>query len=327
MSFDDNSLLPVIYGDNDRFLRLIEKSFDVSILTRGNFLKISGNEQKVQTSQILLNDLFEVVRKNNFLDDGEVIGMINLYKDNKFEKTKGIENIDSLSFTAGKKLIKPRSKKQVDYFNLVKKKNLVFCCGPAGTGKTYLAVALAVSMLKSGQVDKIILSRPAVEAGERLGFLPGDLKEKIDPYLRPLYDALNDMLSFPEVLKKIENGMIEIAPLAFMRGRTLSNSFIILDESQNTTAIQMKMFLTRLGENSRMIVNGDLSQVDLPSGTKSGLRESINILKGIEDIGFIEFKETDVVRNPLVSKIVSKYEEFERIQGIGEKYKKKIEND
>ena len=169
-------------------------------------------------------------------------------------------------------------------------------------------------MLKSGQIEKIILSRPAVEAGERLGFLPGDLKEKIDPYLRPLYDALNDMLSFSEVLKKIENGMIEIAPLAFMRGRTLSNSFIILDESQNTTAIQMKMFLTRLGENSRMIVNGDLSQVDLPSGTKSGLRESINILKDIKDIGFIEFEESDVVRNPLVSKIVSKYNEFEKIQ-------------
>ena len=167
-------------------------------------------------------------------------------------------------------------------------------------------------MLKSGQIEKIILSRPAVEAGERLGFLPGDLKEKIDPYLRPLYDALNDMLSFSEVLKKIENGMIEIAPLAFMRGRTLSNSFIILDESQNTTAIQMKMFLTRLGENSRMIVNGDLSQVDLPSGTKSGLRESINILKDIKDIGFIEFEESDVVRNPLVSKIVSKYNEFEK---------------
>ena len=178
-------------------------------------------------------------------------------------------------------------------------------------------------MLKSGQIEKIILSRPAVEAGERLGFLPGDLKEKIDPYLRPLYDALNDMLSFSEVLKKIENGMIEIAPLAFMRGRTLSNSFIILDESQNTTAIQMKMFLTRLGENSRMIVNGDLSQVDLPSGTKSGLRESINILKDIKDIGFIEFEESDVVRTPLGSKIVSKYNEFEKIQRIGEKYKKK----
>ena len=195
--------------------------------------------------------------------------------------------------------------------------------GPAGTGKSFLAVSVGITLLMEKKIERVILSRPAVEAGEKLGFLPGDLKEKIDPYLRPLYDALNDMLSFSEVLKKIENGMIEIAPLAFMRGRTLSNSFIILDESQNTTAIQMKMFLTRLGENSRMIVNGDLSQVDLPSGTKSGLRESINILKDIKDIGFIEFEESDVVRNPLVSKIVSKYNEFEKIKRVGEKYKKK----
>ena len=229
ISFNDNSLLPIIYGDNDRFLKLIEKSFNVSILTRGNFIKISGDEEKVNISENLLRDSFEIAKESGFLDDGEMHGMINLYQDSKFDHKIKNENIDSLSFTAGKKLIKPRSKKQVDYFNLVKKKSLVFCCGPAGTGKTYLAVALAVSMLKSGQVDKIILSRPAVEAGERLGFLPGDLKEKIDPYLRPLYDALDDMLSFTEVLKKIENGMIEIAPLAFMRGRTLSNAFIILD--------------------------------------------------------------------------------------------------
>ena len=323
ISFCDNSILPIIFGEHDKFLKIIENKLSVSIITRGNFLKVSGEANKVKISCDLLETLFKNAKENNFLDEGEVHGMINILKDTKNEVLDAKENIDSLSFRAGKKLIKPRSKKQVEYFNLVRKKDLVFCCGPAGTGKTYLAVALAVSMLKSGQIEKIVLSRPAVEAGERLGFLPGDLKEKIDPYLRPLYDALNDMLSFPEVLKKIENGMIEIAPLAFMRGRTLSNSFIILDESQNTTAIQMKMFLTRLGQNSRMIVNGDLSQVDLPSGTKSGLRESINILKDIKDIGFLEFEETDVVRNPLVSKIVSKYNEFEKIQRVGEKYKKK----
>ena len=204
---------------------------------------------------------------------------------------------------------------------MVKNKEMVFCCGPAGTGKTYLiSVAFAVSMLKSGVRDKIILTRPTVEVGERLGFLPGDLKEKIDPYLRPIYDALNDMLSFSEVIKKIESGFIEIAPLAFMRGRTLSNAFIILDESQNTTSVQMKMFLTRLGENSKMIINGDLSQVDLPSGTKSGLRESIKILDNIDDIGFIEFTNKDVVRNPLVSKIVRNYEKFEKIEGVGKEY-------
>ena len=323
ISFSDNSILPIVFGEHDKFLKIVENKMCVSIITRGNFLKVSGEVNKVKITCNLLKTLFENAKQNNFLDEGEVYGMINIFKDTKKGVLDDKENINSLNFTAGKKLIKPRSKKQVEYFNLVRKKDLVFCCGPAGTGKTYLAVALAVSMLKSGQIEKIILSRPAVEAGERLGFLPGDLKEKIDPYLRPIYDALNDMLSFSEVLKKIENGMIEIAPLAFMRGRTLSNSFIILDESQNTTAIQMKMFLTRLGENSRMIVNGDLSQVDLPSGTKSGLRESINILKDIKDIGFIEFEESDVVRNPLVSKIVSKYNEFEKIQRVGEKYKKK----
>ena len=203
---------------------------------------------------------------------------------------------------------------------MLKRKQMIFCCGPAGTGKTYLAVASAVSMLKSGEIEKIILTRPAVEAGENLGFLPGDIKEKIDPYLRPIYDALNDMLSFSEVIKKIESGFIEIAPLAFMRGRTLSNAFIILDEAQNTTAVQMKMFLTRLGENSKMVINGDLSQVDLPSGTKSGLRESINILVGLKDISFIEFTEKDVVRNPLVSKIVNKNEKYERDSGVGNEY-------
>ena len=327
ISFSENSLLPVLYGEHDRYLKLVEEELFVSIMTRGNFLKLSGNKNDVDLAKNLLENLYEDIKKNNTLDEGELKGKINIFKDLKSQSLNKIENIGSLSFSAGKKLIKPRSKKQVEYFNLVKKKDLVFCCGPAGTGKTYLAVALAVSMLKSGQIDKIILSRPAVEAGERLGFLPGDLKEKIDPYLRPIYDALNDMLSFSEVLKKIENGLIEIAPLAFMRGRTLSNAFIILDESQNTTAIQMKMFLTRLGENSKMIVNGDLSQVDLPSGTKSGLRESMRILKNIDDIGYIEFTDKDVVRNSLVSKIVSKYEEFERLQGVGQEYKKNIKND
>ena len=327
ISFKENSLLPMLYGEHDKHLKLVELEMSVSITTRGNFLQISGNKDDVEVTKNLLESLYEDVKKNNILDVGELKGKINIFKDLKSQVFNKIESIDSLSFSAGKRLIKPRSKKQAEYFNLVKKKDLVFCCGPAGTGKTYLAVALAVSMLKSGQIDKIILSRPAVEAGERLGFLPGDLKEKIDPYLRPIYDALNDMLSFSEVLKKIENGLIEIAPLAFMRGRTLSNSFIILDESQNTTAIQMKMFLTRLGENSKMIVNGDLSQVDLPSGTKSGLRESIRILKNIDDIGFIEFTDKDVVRNSLVSKIVSKYEEFERLQGVGQEYKKNTKND
>ena len=261
------------------------------------------------------------MKKNKFLSSSDVDTIIKIFKNQNYEKPiKEYEVIESSNIVAGRKIIKPRSKKQLEYFNLVRQKQMVFCCGPAGTGKTYLAVAYAVSMLKSGEIEKIILTRPAVEAGERLGFLPGDIKEKIDPYLRPIYDALNDMLSFSEVIKKIESGFIEIAPLAFMRGRTLSNAFIILDESQNTTAVQMKMFLTRLGENSKMVINGDLSQVDLPSGTKSGLRESINILKNVEEIGFLEFSDNDVVRNSLVSKIVKHYEKFEKDKGVGKEY-------
>ena len=321
ISFDDNLILPVIFGEHDKHLKVLEDELKIQILPRGNFLKIIGENTNVDLAENVLIKLYNQAVKSNNIDVGEIIGTINILKNTKIDKNfNDSGQLDSIVISAGKKIIKPRSKKQVDYFNMVKKKQMVFCCGPAGTGKTYLAVAFAVSMLKSGQIDKIILSRPAVEAGERLGFLPGDLKEKIDPYLRPIYDALNDMLSFSEVLKKIESGCIEIAPLAFMRGRTLSNAFIILDESQNTTPIQMKMFLTRLGENSKMIINGDLSQVDLPSGTKSGLRESISILKNVNEIGFIEFMENDVVRNTLVSKIVSKYEEFEKDKGVGKRY-------
>ena len=321
ISFDDNLILPVIFGEHDKNLKTIEKQLGVEIFPRGNILKIIGNKNVVELTKKVLEQLYNLAGKSNNIETGDIIGTINILN-NKYTEDKAteIEDVNSFSITAGKKIIKPRSKKQLDYFDLVKKKQMVFCCGPAGTGKTYLAVAFAVAMLKTGQIDKIILSRPAVEAGERLGFLPGDLKEKIDPYLRPIYDALNDMLSFSEVLKKIESGTIEIAPLAFMRGRTLSNAFVILDESQNTTPIQMKMFLTRLGEDSKMIINGDLSQVDLPSGTKSGLRECITILKDIKDIGFINFTDKDVVRNPLVSKIVSKYEEFEKVEGVGKRY-------
>ena len=321
ISFEDNLILPDFFGSNDENLKKIESAFNVSILPRGNYLKIEGLQENVEHTDVVLKKLYEGVKKNKFLSLSDIDTIIKIFKNQNYEKPiKEYEVIESLNIVAGRKIIKPRSKKQLEYFNLVKKKQMVFCCGPAGTGKTYLAVAYAVSMLKSGEIEKIILTRPAVEAGERLGFLPGDIKEKIDPYLRPIYDALNDMLSFSEVIKKIESGFIEIAPLAFMRGRTLSNAFIILDESQNTTAVQMKMFLTRLGENSKMVITGDLSQVDLPSGTKSGLRESINILKNVEEIGFLEFSDNDVVRNPLVSKIVKHYEKFEKDKGVGKEY-------
>ncbi len=321
ISFEDNLILPDFFGSNDENLKKLENAFGVSILPRGNYLKIDGLQENVEHTDKVLNKLYEGVKKNKFLSSTDIDTIIKIFKNQNYDKPiKEYEVIESANIVAGRKIIKPRSKKQLEYFNLVKEKQMVFCCGPAGTGKTYLAVAYAVSMLKSGEIEKIILTRPAVEAGEKLGFLPGDIKEKIDPYLRPIYDALNDMLSFSEVIKKIESGFIEIAPLAFMRGRTLSNAFIILDESQNTTAVQMKMFLTRLGENSKMIINGDLSQVDLPSGTKSGLRESINILKNVEEIGFLEFSDSDVVRNPLVSKIVKQYEKFEKDKGVGKEY-------
>ena len=321
ISFEDNLILPDFFGSNDENLKKLENAFSVSIFPRGNYLKIEGSQENVEHTYIVLNKLYEGVKKNKFLSSADIDTIIKIFKNQNYDKPiNEYEVIESSNIVAGRKTIKPRSKKQLEYFNLVKEKQMVFCCGPAGTGKTYLAVAYAVSMLKSGEIEKIILTRPAVEAGERLGFLPGDIKEKIDPYLRPIYDALNDMLSFSEVIKKIESGFIEIAPLAFMRGRTLSNAFIILDESQNTTAVQMKMFLTRLGENSKMIITGDLSQVDLPSGTKSGLRESINILKNVDEIGFLEFTDNDVVRNPLVSKIVKNYEKFEKDKGVGKEY-------
>ena len=324
LKFDNNTFLSLVCGEFDKNLKVLENETRVEILPRGNLISVYGNYKAVNKVSVVLQRLYESAGKNNIIDSGEVIGTLNMVKN--FDISDNNQN-ESLVIKAGKKILKPRSLKQAEYFKLVKNKEMVFCCGPAGTGKTYLAVAFAVHMLKSGVVDKIILSRPAVEAGERLGFLPGDLKDKVDPFLRPIYDALNDMLSIGEVIKKIESGQIEIAPIAFMRGRTLSNAFIILDESQNTTSVQMKMFITRLGENSKMIINGDLSQVDLPSGTKSGLREAISILKKIKEIGFIEFNDRDIVRNKLVSKIVSKYENFEKVEGVGMKYFEKKTNE
>jgi phosphate starvation-inducible PhoH-like protein len=223
-------------------------------------------------------------------------------------KIKDKEPHEEVFLTTKRRVIAARSKQQAAYIHALKEKELVIAEGPAGTGKTYLAVALGVEMMLTGQIDRLILSRPAVEAGERLGFLPGDIQEKVDPYLRPLYDALHDMLPFEQVRKKIAIGEIEVAPLGFMRGRTLSNSVIILDEAQNTTEVQMKMFLTRLGHNSRMIVTGDLTQVDLPKGVPSGLRDALQTLEGVRGIGLIHFTERDVVRHPLVSRIVRAYE-------------------
>ena len=232
-----------------------------------------------------------------------------------------------LAIRTRKRHISPRSPTQAAYVRAIDAFELVFGLGPAGTGKTYLAVAKAVEKMIGGEVDRVILSRPAVEAGEQLGFLPGDMREKVDPYLRPLYDALYDMLPAQQVAKRLENGEIEVAPLAFMRGRTLANAFVILDEAQNTTAVQMKMFLTRLGENSRMVVTGDLSQVDLPRGIRSGLRDALETLEGVDEVAVLHFSADDVVRHPLVSSIVHAYDGVERRRGTGARYEKSGDHD
>lgn len=309
LSFElfNNQLLKVVVGANDANIRLIERMLDVEIISFGNQITIRGAANDAENAKTAIDILYEKASKGQAIGEQEVKAAVRI--------CGGVESVDekqSLSeivLKTKKRYIYPRSATQAKYITEMMQNELVFGLGPAGTGKTYLAVALAVSMMLEGAVDKIILSRPAVEAGENLGFLPGDLKEKVDPYLRPLYDALYEMLPAEQVDKKLALGEIEIAPLAFMRGRTLSNAFVILDEAQNTTPMQMKMFLTRLGENSRMVVNGDLSQVDLPRGVISGLRDALDTLKGISNIGAVTFSANDVVRHGLVAKIVKAYEE------------------
>jgi phosphate starvation-inducible PhoH-like protein len=312
LEFDDNTLLPVLFGEHDRHLARIEQLLGVSIASRGNHITISGPPGQTGAAKDALLTLHRRVRKGKAVDMGEVdaaVRMIDQPGANGDENGPAIG--DDLSVRTRRRTVEARSPTQITYLQALRDNELVFGVGPAGTGKTYLAVAVAVSMLMSGKVNRIILSRPAVEAGERLGFLPGDLREKIDPYLRPLYDALYDMLPADQVVKRLGTGEIEIAPLAFMRGRTLANAFIILDEAQNTTPTQMKMFLTRMGENSRMAVTGDLSQVDLPLGARSGLRDALETLGNVEGATFVTFTEADVVRHPLVTRIVRAYNAFE----------------
>ncbi len=309
MRFDDNALLTQLFGEHDRNLARIEQALGVVLASRGNELAITGPPGSVETARLLLIDLYDQLERGIEIGGSEVEAALRMAESAPLgaaAKT-GPAASDTVIQTR-KRQIAPRSRMQAAYVRALKLHELVFGLGPAGTGKTYLAVAMAVSMFTSGKVDRIILSRPAVEAGERLGFLPGDLKEKVDPYLRPLYDALYDMMPADTVAKKLETGEIDIAPLAFMRGRTLSNAYIILDEAQNTTPVQMKMFLTRMGENSRLAVTGDLSQVDLPPGDKSGLRDAVETLDGMEGVSFIHFTHTDVVRNLLVTRIVRAYE-------------------
>ncbi|MBS1027536.1 PhoH family protein [Gluconobacter albidus] len=344
LRFNDNILLQRLLGDHDRHLVRLEEGFNVKLSCRGNKIAISGETDSVGRAQAAIIALYNQLEQGGTIDASQVDGVIRLTAlpsrperpvdtrqarpaaaqeppsrgNGQRRPEKGHGKPQTLPTTpfgdlpairTKRGVIAPRSHGQAAYMEMLANTDMVFGIGPAGTGKTYLAVAQAVGMLLAGQVDRIVLSRPAVEAGERLGFLPGDMREKIDPYLRPLYDALHDMMPGDQVVRRMGTGEIEVAPLAFMRGRTLAHSYVILDEAQNTTAAQMKMFLTRMGEGTRMAITGDLSQIDLPNGVSSGLREAVETLEGIKGIGITRFSSEDVVRHPLVARIVDAYEQ------------------
>ncbi len=289
-----------LVGPQNENLKRLESRLGVTLNLHGNIVAIEGDDQQALKAQTALMTLYKRAATGQHIDNGDVDAAARLSGQHT--------DVAELTLRTRKKHISPRTPGQSSYLRLLADHDLVFALGPAGTGKTYLAVAQAVAMKLAGHVDRIVLSRPAVEAGERLGFLPGDMKDKVDPYLRPLYDALFDMMPGDQVARNLESGDIEVAPLAFMRGRTLSNAFVILDEAQNTTPVQMKMFLTRLGEGSRMVVTGDLSQVDLPVGARSGLEDALNILKGVKGVGRMAFTSADVVRHDLVARIVEAYD-------------------
>lgn len=301
-----------LLGNADSHIRLLEEQWKVSIVTRGDSITISGDTTDIGIVEQIINQLLNVIRKGIQVSERDVTYASNMAKAGKIEYFADLFNEEIARNTKGK-AIRVKTLGQRKYIDSIRKKDLVFGIGPAGTGKTYLAVVMAVNALKKNHVNKIILTRPAIEAGESLGFLPGDLKEKVDPYLRPLYDALNDVLGAEHTQRLIDRGTIEIAPLAYMRGRTLDDAFVILDEAQNTTQAQMKMFLTRLGFESKMVITGDSSQVDLPKGAKSGLMAAEMILKDVNGISFIHLNQSDVVRHPLVSQIIQAYERNDQL--------------
>jgi phosphate starvation-inducible PhoH-like protein len=311
LAFDDNRLASVLFGQYGQNLALLERRLNVSAEQRGNHVTISGARTACEQARSVLETLYEQLKGGGDLVAGDVEGAIRLAisQGTLFDLDPASKRANFEEINLRKRPVRARTATQDAYIRALRRDALVFGTGPAGTGKTWLAVAHAVSLFERKEVDRIILSRPAVEAGERLGFLPGDMREKVDPYLRPVYDALFDMMDSRIVERAMQTGEIEIAPLAFMRGRTLSNAVVILDEAQNTTAIQMKMFLTRLGENSRMIVTGDPSQVDLPTGQTSGLAEATRLLDRIEGIGHVIFTAEDVIRHELVQRIVSAYDQ------------------
>lgn len=306
----DQTETQTLFGPNDVHLKRIEEKLGISITTRGETVSVLGDDKQVETVANVLQTLLTLLRKGVSISERDVVYAIQLAEKNMLEEIVNLYGEKLAVNTKGKPIV-VKTLGQKHYVSSIQKRDMVFGIGPAGTGKTFLAVVMAVTALKDGRVKKIVLTRPAVEAGESLGFLPGDLKEKVDPYLRPLYDALHEVLGTEHTTRLMERGTIEVAPLAYMRGRTLDDSFVILDEAQNTTQEQMKMFLTRLGFGSKMVINGDLTQVDLPKGKKSGLKVAIQILEKVNEIDFIYLQPTDVVRHTLVQKVLNAYEHAE----------------
>lgn len=314
LAITDHDQARTLFGRQDEHLKAIERGLGVQVLYRGNELTVNGDPEAAERAEELLQRLLRLVGEGYALATQDVQYAIELAREGKADRLEDIFR-DTIVITARGKHIRPKTLGQQRYLEMIRRSDMVFGIGPAGTGKSYLAVALAIAAFKNREVSRIILTRPAVEAGEKLGFLPGDLQEKVDPYLRPLYDALYDMLGAEGFEKYMGRGMIEVAPLAYMRGRTLDDSFIILDEAQNTTPEQMKMFLTRLGFGSKVVVTGDVTQVDLPRDRHSGLEEVRDVLQGVEGIGFVYLTEKDVVRHPLVQKVIRAYEEYEAARG------------
>jgi phosphate starvation-inducible PhoH-like protein len=310
IDFPDNELARQLFGEKNSHLQQIARAMDVTVDARGNTVFIQGDDASAGLTENLLNQLYGLIRERYPIYASDVVYAVNALKENHRIKLRELF-LDTVYVTAKKSSITPKSRSQKEYIDAIRNFDIVFGIGPAGTGKTYLAMAMAVAALSKGEVNRIILTRPAVEAGEALGFLPGNLAEKVDPYLRPLYDALHDMMRYEKVSALMEQGIIEVAPLAFMRGRTLNDSFIILDEAQNTTSEQMRMFLTRLGFSSKAVITGDITQIDLPAGRPSGLIETKNILQDVEGIKFIFFSKRDVVRHRLVQDIIKAYEDLD----------------
>ena len=304
-----------LYGDGEQTLRLVERSIGVAVHARGNELSLEGEPNRVALARRVLEELYGQIERGQAVRNADVRHVIRMLSDEPDVQLSDV--YENVLQRGSRRVIRAKNLAQRRYVDAIRKHDIAISIGPAGTGKTYLAMAMAVAALHRKEISRIILTRPAVEAGERLGFLPGDLAEKVDPYMRPLYDALRDMMDMEKAQRLIERGTIEVAPLAFMRGRTLNDSFVILDEAQNTTGEQMKMFLTRLGENSKAVITGDVTQIDLPSGTESGLIEAARVLQSVRGIGFIRFQPQDVVRHPLVQSIIQAYDRARSSKGGG----------